>query len=77
MPASAIQTHASALELMKYTVKTIYGVSNKKYSGAVWLTLAVLLLHTFDKVVPERMSFSGVPIVKVYHTTLSSPGFQL
>jgi hypothetical protein len=26
-------------------------------SPAVWLTLLVLLLHTFDKVVTERMSF--------------------
>ena len=33
MPCHAIQTHARALELMQYTVKTIYGVSEDSYRG--------------------------------------------
>jgi len=36
MPSNAIQTHASALSLMKYTVKTIYGVSEQSYQGTVF-----------------------------------------
>jgi hypothetical protein len=36
MPQNAIQTHASALSLMQYTVKTIYGVSEKSYHGTVF-----------------------------------------
>lgn len=33
MPAEAIRTHAKALELMQYMVKTIYGVSDQSYKG--------------------------------------------
>jgi hypothetical protein len=32
MPDNAIQCQAQALEMMKYTVKTIYGISEKKYT---------------------------------------------
>ncbi|KAI2505051.1 hypothetical protein MHU86_9407 [Fragilaria crotonensis] len=33
MPPEAIRTHATSLELMKYMVKTVYGVSEESYSG--------------------------------------------
>ncbi|KAI2509436.1 hypothetical protein MHU86_4937 [Fragilaria crotonensis] len=33
MPVEAVRTHAKALELMQYMVKTIYGVSADSYSG--------------------------------------------
>ncbi|KAI2513961.1 hypothetical protein MHU86_345 [Fragilaria crotonensis] len=33
MPENAIQAHAEALEFMKYTVKTVYGVSGDNYHG--------------------------------------------
>ena len=33
MPSNAIQTHAEALQFMKYTVKTIHGVSADSYQG--------------------------------------------
>jgi hypothetical protein len=74
MPENAIQTHATALEWMKYKVRTLYGVSEDNYSGtvfeplfgtgqgsgaspSVWLTLVVILLHTLDRLIPERMIF--------------------
>ena len=33
MPDNAIRCHAQALEMMKYTVKTIYGISERNYKG--------------------------------------------
>ena len=33
MPVAAIRTHAKALELMQYMVKTVYGVSDRSYQG--------------------------------------------
>jgi hypothetical protein len=33
MPENAIQAHAEALEFMKYTLKTVYGVSEDNYHG--------------------------------------------
>ena len=33
MPIHAVQTHAQSLELMKYTVKTVYGISENSYQG--------------------------------------------
>jgi hypothetical protein len=33
MPTEAISTHAKSLELMKYMVKTVYGVSSDSYRG--------------------------------------------
>jgi hypothetical protein len=35
MPIEAVRTHAQALELMQYMVKTVYGVSEKSYTGTV------------------------------------------
>ncbi|KAI2509565.1 hypothetical protein MHU86_4826 [Fragilaria crotonensis] len=77
MPKNAIRLHADALQFMKYTVKTVYGVSDANYSGtpfaplfgtgqgsgaspAVWLSLVVLLLHTFDRIVPHRFHFEPI-----------------
>jgi hypothetical protein len=77
MPANAIRLHAEALQFMRYTVKTVYGVSESNYHGtpfaplfgtgqgsgalpAVWLSLVVFLLHTFDRIVPHRMNFSPI-----------------
>ena len=77
MPKNAIRLHAEALQFMRYTVKTIYGVSESNYSGtifeplfgtgqgsgaspSVWLSLVVLLLHTFDRIVPHRMNFAPI-----------------
>ena len=77
MPKNAIRLHAEALQFMRYTVKTIYGVSEANYSGtifeplfgtgqgsgaspSVWLSLVVILLHTFDRIVPHRMNFAPV-----------------
>ena len=76
MPKNAIRLHAEALQFMKYTVKTVYGISESNYvdtifeplfgtgqgSGAspsVWLTLVVVLLHTLDRIIPDRMNFSA------------------
>jgi hypothetical protein len=33
MPTNAVSTHAKALRLMKYSVKTIHGISDKNYHG--------------------------------------------
>ena len=33
MPENAIRTHAEALQFMKYTVKTIHGISEETYEG--------------------------------------------
>lgn len=33
MPKNAIKTHADALRLMKYTLKTIFGISEDNYYG--------------------------------------------
>lgn len=76
MPDNAISTHASALQFMKYTVKTVYGVSIENYEGtpleplfgtgqgsgaspAVWLSLVVILLHTLERLVPDRTAFES------------------
>jgi hypothetical protein len=86
MPENAISTHATALQFMRYTVKTIYGISQDSYSGSefeplfgtgqgsgaspsVWLTLVVLLLHTLEKLVPDRCSFES-PSSKLTHHRL-------
>ncbi|KAI2494431.1 hypothetical protein MHU86_20114 [Fragilaria crotonensis] len=77
MPKNAVRLHAEALQFMRYTVKTAYGVSESNYSGtpfaplfgtgqgsgaspAVWLSLVVLLLHAFDRIVPHRMHFDPI-----------------
>lgn len=39
MPANAIRTHADALAFMKYTVKTVYGISESNYHGTVFAPL--------------------------------------
>ena len=76
MPKNAIRLHAEALQFMRYTVKTVYGISEENYSGtifeplfgtgqgsgaspAVWLSLVVLLLHTLDRIIPDRMNFQS------------------
>lgn len=77
MPEHAVQTHADALRLMRYTVKTTaHGVSGQNYSGtafeplfgtgqgsgaspAAWLSLIVIMLNTFERLVPERMHFDS------------------
>jgi hypothetical protein len=33
MPETAVQTHADCLRLMKYTVKTVHGISKNNYHG--------------------------------------------
>ena len=33
MPLNAVMTHATALEMMQYTVTTVYGVSEESYQG--------------------------------------------
>jgi hypothetical protein len=39
MPDNAIKTHADALRLMKYTVKTIFGISEENYHGTPFAPL--------------------------------------
>ena len=39
MPSHAIRTHADALKFMKYTVKTVYGISGNNYHGTVFSPL--------------------------------------
>jgi hypothetical protein len=39
MPASAIRTHADALQFMRYTVKTVHGLSTDNYHGTVFAPL--------------------------------------
>ena len=39
MPLNAIRTHADALFFMRYTVKTIYGISEQNYQGTVFESL--------------------------------------
>ncbi len=39
MPNSAIRTHARSLELMKYTVKTVFGISEQSYRGTPFALL--------------------------------------
>ena len=90
MPHNAIRLHADALRFMKYTVKTMYGISTENYYGtpfaplfgtgqgsgaspAVWLSLIVLLLHTFDRMIPHRMNF--VPISGARDHSRSSDAF--
>ena len=33
MPINAIRRHSEALQFMKYTIKTIYGISEENYAG--------------------------------------------
>jgi hypothetical protein len=86
MPPNAIQLHSEALQFMKYTIKTVYGISEKNYAGipfepllgtaqgsgaspAVWLTLVVLLLHTLDRLVPDRMHFESISGARTHPRT--------
>ena len=39
MPACAIRTHADALRFMRYTVKTVYGISKENYHGTIFAPL--------------------------------------
>ena len=39
MPLHAIRSHAKALEFMKYTVKTVYGISEDSYQGTPFAPL--------------------------------------
>ncbi|KAI2509680.1 hypothetical protein MHU86_4800 [Fragilaria crotonensis] len=39
MPKEAVRTHATALQLMQYMVKTIHGVSSDSYSGTMMAPL--------------------------------------
>ena len=39
MPKNAVRLHADALKFMKYTIKTIYGVSEGNYHGTVFAPL--------------------------------------
>ena len=39
MPINAVQTHATSLELMRYTVKTVYGISQDSYAGTPFAPL--------------------------------------
>ena len=67
MPIYAVQTHAKAIQFMRYTVKTVYGISESLLgtgqgsgaSPAAWLTLVIVLMQTLDCVVPERMRFKS------------------
>ncbi len=36
MPETAVQTHADSLKLMKYTVKTVHGISESNYHGTTF-----------------------------------------
>ncbi|KAI2511593.1 hypothetical protein MHU86_2847 [Fragilaria crotonensis] len=36
MPETAVQTHADSLKLMKYTVKTVHGISESNYHGSTF-----------------------------------------
>jgi hypothetical protein len=36
MPDTAVQTHADCLQLMKYTVKTVHGISESNYHGTTF-----------------------------------------
>ena len=77
MPHNAIKLHSEALQFMRYTVKTVYGVSEINYAGtefeplfgtgqrsgaspAVWLSMVVVLLHTLDRIIPDRMNFDPI-----------------
>ena len=39
MPKEAVSTHAKSLELMKYTVKTVHGISDSSYTGTAFAPL--------------------------------------
>ena len=39
MPLNAIQTHAEALQFMRYAVKTVHGISEENYSGTPFAPL--------------------------------------
>ncbi|KAI2509566.1 hypothetical protein MHU86_4827 [Fragilaria crotonensis] len=39
MPINAVRSHAQSLELMRYMVKTVYGVSEKSYTGTPFAPL--------------------------------------
>jgi hypothetical protein len=36
MPANSVNTHASSLQFMKYTVKTVFGISEDNYHGTIF-----------------------------------------
>ena len=36
MPKNAIRLHSEALQFMRYTVKTVYGISEANYSGTIF-----------------------------------------
>jgi hypothetical protein len=86
MPKHSVNTHASSLRFMEYTVKTVFGISEANYkvtifeplfgtgqrsgaSPAVWLPLVVILMHTLDRVISERMQFSS-PDSQIKHSRL-------
>ena len=39
MKKHAIRTHADALKFMRYTVKTVYGISDENYHGTIFAPL--------------------------------------
>ncbi|KAI2510294.1 hypothetical protein MHU86_4172 [Fragilaria crotonensis] len=41
MPINAVRSHAQSLELMRYMVKTVYGVSENSYTGTPFAPLLV------------------------------------
>jgi hypothetical protein len=70
---NVIRTHATALKLMKYFVKTMYGISELNYKGtpfkplfgtgqgpAVWLTLVVLLQNCLDTLITSCTTFQSL-----------------
>jgi hypothetical protein len=76
MPGHSVKTHADALRLMTYAVKTVHGISESNYKGtlfeplfgtgqgsgaspAAWLSLIVIMLTTFERLIPERMYFAS------------------
>ena len=79
---SKIQTHAEALQFMRYAAKTVHRISEENYSGtpfaplvgtgaapAVWLCLVVLLMNTLDRLIPEHMEFTS-PSASFTHSCL-------
>ena len=84
---AAIKIHAGTLErTIKYSVKTMYGVSEGTHTGinreplfstgqgsgaspAAWLTLAVQIMNTMDKVIQDRVQFHS-PDSTMVHSRL-------
>jgi hypothetical protein len=61
MPCNAVSTHAEALQFnyQGTPFEPLCGTGQGSgASPAAWLSLAVLLLLTLDRLVPERMEFS-------------------